>query len=166
MPNFIHSLLAMLPADAQPHKHCGMSVARAWKAHDHIILTPWRVARSLLAAWSKCRSPTEHMPGSADLVWLCCDPTQGMLLPTPSAGAQPCEQRDRSVAPNSENHSYRVRLPRRAARALFAPWSVGRPPMEHTPRSADLAWLCCGSTCGGGGWCCTSQLELFRRSCS
>ena len=29
-----------------------------------------------------------------------------------------------------------------------APWSIGRPPMEYTPRSADLAWLCCGPTQG------------------
>ena len=175
---------------------------------------PWCAARALFAPWSIGRPPTEHVPRSADLAWLCCGPTRGALLtavgrgstaptprqvggtgfeisqhlvrvslreparfspveyrptahgararavrglcvvvlwpnagrapPTPSAGARPHQHRDRSVARASKVHDRCVRIPWRAARALIASWSIGRPPTEHAPRSADLAWLCCG----------------------
>ena len=86
------------------------------------------------------------MPRSADFTWLCCGPTQGALLPTSSAGARPHQHRDKSAARPPRGLYHRVRAPWRASRALFDPWKFGRTPTEHAPRSADLAWLCCGPT--------------------
>ena len=106
-----------------------------------------RVARAF-APWSSGRPTAEHAPRSADLAWLCCGPTRGALLPTPSVEARPHQHRDRSAAGISKGRSQRVRIPWRASRARIAPWSSGRRTAEHVPRSVDLAWLCCGPTRG------------------
>ena len=63
---------------------------------------------------------------AADLAWLYCGPTRGVLLLTPSAEARPHRQRDQSSAAKAlKIYLSRVRLPWRASRARIAPWSIG-----------------------------------------
>ena len=85
---------------------------------------------------------------SMDLAWLCCGRTRGALLAKPPAGARLHQHHGGMAARTFKVRDHRVRLPQRAARALSASWSIGRPPTEHAPRSARLAWLCCGATRG------------------
>ena len=101
-----------------------------------------------LPPWSISRPPTEHTPLSADCAWLGCGRMWDALHIMPSGDARPHQHRDRLVARASKGRSHHVQIPCRAARALFAPRSIDRPPTEHTPRSADLAWLCFGRNAG------------------
>ena len=67
---------------------------------------PSPVARSPRAFRSVEYRPTAHetcVPCSADLVWLCCRPTRGALLPTLSAEARPRHHHDRSAARRSNS---------------------------------------------------------------
>ena len=72
-------------------------------------------------------------------------PTRDALLPSSMAEARPHGHRIRSAAAASDRRCYRARLPRRAARALIAPWRIGRPPTEHARCTAR-----CGLGCGAG----------------
>ena len=67
----------------------------------------------------------------ADLAWLSLRPTRDALHPMPLAEALPHRQRLRSAAAVSKRRYRRVRIPRHAACARFAPWRNGRRPTEH-----------------------------------
>ena len=81
------------------------------------------------------------------MAWLCLGATRGVLS-KPPAEARLHQHRGGLAARTFKVRDHRVRLPQRAARALSASWSIGRPPTEHAPRNAHLAWLCCGATRG------------------
>ena len=76
------------------------------------------------------------------LYWLCCGPTRGVFLPTPSAGAQLHQHHDRLAAWGSGCRFQRVRILRRAARMLLALWSKDRPPTQHARRAMGT-WRGC-----------------------
>ena len=73
---------------------------------------------------------------------MCCSPTRDARLPTPSTGARPHLHRDRWGARFLAKEKHCVRSPWRAARALFAPLSFGRPPTQHASRAART-WRGC-----------------------
>ena len=115
---------------------CGRLGDRA--ASSHAAAVSVRTRRTRGASPRRCRSgraPTEHTLSSAELAWLCCGQTWGVLRSTPWGEARPHQHRDRSAARALENYDHRVQGRRRAARALFAPWNKGRPPMEHARRA-------------------------------
>ena len=64
----------------------------------HYLRIPLRAACTRFAPCSIVRPPMEHAQRSADLASVCCGPTPGELLSTPSARAQPHQHRDRSAA--------------------------------------------------------------------
>ena len=113
---------------------------------SHQVQIPWRASRALFVLWRFGSPPTEHAPGSADLAWLCCRSTRSTFFPALSARARPHQNRGRLAAQPSRGLGHRVQIPWRASRVHFALQRFDSPPTEHTPRSADLAWLCCGPT--------------------
>ena len=75
-------------------------------------------------------------PRSVDVAWLCCGPTRGTLLPTPSADAWPHQHRDRSAA---RSLKLVAAMPTRGARpAHIALWSNGEHP--RNTRRAVRSW--------------------------
>ena len=93
---------ALLPtpsAEARPQNHYDRTAARR-------LNSLWPLRSSLVALGPLAFRPVEYRPTahetcaprSADLAWLCCGPTQGALLSTPSAGARPHQHRHRSAA--------------------------------------------------------------------
>ena len=96
---------ALLPtpsAGARPHQHQDRPAARALDDRGPRGHIRWRVSGAHIAPWSIDRPLTEHAR-CAVRAWLgCCGPTRAALLPTPSAGAQPRQHRDRSAARESK----------------------------------------------------------------
>ena len=88
-------------------------------------------------------------PRSADLAWLCCGPTQGALLPTPSAEARPHQLCNRSAARalksgDRRNHTSMAHGPRTVRPVEFRQTTHG----ARAPHSVYLAWLSCRPTRG------------------
>ena len=139
---------ALLPTpsvEAQPHQH--RDPGRRQRASNVLrqrVCIPRRASRACIASWSSGRPTEEHAPRRAGLAWMCCGPTRGALLPTPSVEARPHQHCDQSAAEDSKCLSQRVWFPWRASRARITPLSSGRRRAEFASRTVDLAWLCVG----------------------
>ena len=110
---------------------------------------PLRAARALITAWRIGRPPTEHARVlCAVRTWLWCGTSRDALLPSPLAKKLPHGHRIKLAAAASNYRQYRIRCSWRAARALTAPWRIGRPPTEYARvHRAVRTWLWCGPTC-------------------
>ena len=136
------ALLRSSMAEAPPHGHRIRSAAAALHRQQYRIQPPSDCARP---ARSSPRAESDDSPRStrahcAVWTWLWCKPTRDAPLPSSLAEAQPYGHRNASAAATSDRRCYRVRSPRRAARALIAPCRIGRQPTKHTCalRGADF----------------------------
>ena len=113
------ALSPTLSARAQLHQHRDRSVARSSQGRHHCAHVPWCVARVLLTPWSIGRPPTKNALHSVYLAWLCCGPTRGTLLPTPSAGARLHKHRYRRAARSVKVTGRHICISYRAVHAIF-----------------------------------------------
>ena len=132
-------------AEALLNRHRARLTAGASNACGHSVRIPCRTAHVHFVPWRTVRTPAEHS-ALADLAWFSSLPTRDALHPTPLAEALLHRHRARPAAVASNCRAHSFQLPCRADPTRSAPWRIGRPPTEHTQRSADFAWLCCGPT--------------------
>ena len=141
----VRGLILPTPSsEGRPHQHCGWLAARFFKRTGPSHSIPVKYSPCALLPWSISRPPTEHTPRSADLAWLCCGRNtgrapphavgQGSTTPTPRLLGGSFFKRTRPS--NSVSMEY--------GPCALLPWSISRPPTEHTPRSADLACFVVG----------------------
>ena len=146
---------------------CGLGVVVLWAKHgarssprrrpglDHTnTAAAWRLVFQTYAAIEfglhgvrPVRSPPVEYQSTAygahaaqcGLGVFCCGRMVDALCTMPTGEGRPHQRFERSMARASEGHRHYVRIPCRAARALFAPRNLARPLTEHTLSSADLA---------------------------
>ena len=68
-------------AEARPHRHRDRLAAWAFTGHFQRNRIPWRATPAPIASWSNGWRTAENALRSADLAWLCCEPSRDALHP-------------------------------------------------------------------------------------
>ena len=107
----------------------------------------WRTSRSRIAPWSSGRRTAERS-AQRGLGVVVVRANARRAPPPQSAEARPDQHCDQWAAGGSKDLDQRVKNSWHSSCARIVPWSSGRRITEHPPSSAELAWFCCGPTCG------------------
>ena len=134
----------MPSAEARSHQYYDRSAAEDSKDVDRAFVSCGaRLAR--VSRYGEAADAPRSTTGCA--VRACCCHGAGQRAAAARSFPHCRPRRDRTNQSKPEDWKglgHNGRIPRRVPRARIASWSSGRRAAEHTQRSADLAWLCCG----------------------